>query len=90
MDDDERVVMMDGWDEAAIGCAYVWSTDGTRPLRAVYSGEKIVELLMSRDGLTEEEALEHIDFNMEGAYVGPQTPIIVWHSMFLDAMEASQ
>jgi hypothetical protein len=28
--------------------------------------------------MTEEEALEYIEFNIENAYIGKDTPIIVW------------
>jgi hypothetical protein len=44
----------------------------------VYDAEKIRDLLMKRDGMTMEEAREYIEFNIEGAYVGPHTPIILW------------
>jgi hypothetical protein len=30
------------------------------------------------EGMTEEEALEWISFNVEGAYVGDATPVIFW------------
>jgi hypothetical protein len=33
---------------------------------------------MTRDGMTAEEAREYIEFNIEGAYMGPDTPILVW------------
>jgi hypothetical protein len=32
---------------------------------------------MQRDGMTEEDASDYFEFNIEGAYVGPQTPIYV-------------
>ena len=31
-----------------------------------------------KDGMTAEEAREYIEFNIEGAYMGPDTPILVW------------
>jgi type II secretory pathway predicted ATPase ExeA len=37
----------------------------------------MVRVLM-RKGMTEEEAREYISFNVEGAYLGPETPIIYW------------
>ena len=43
----------------------------------VYDGEQIRENLM-RDGMTSEDAREYIEFNIEGAYVGQDTPVIVW------------
>jgi hypothetical protein len=32
---------------------------------------------MERDGMTSEEAMEYIDYNCVGAWVGENTPIIV-------------
>jgi len=34
--------------------------------------------MVEQDGMTEEEAIEFIDFNIVGAYVGESTPIIMW------------
>ena len=71
------MLKMDGLDDALIGRADVWVGNGTVE-RLVYSGEKVIEVLMERDGMTEEEAYEFMDFNIAGAYMGPQTPVIVW------------
>ena len=73
----EDMVLIDGYKDAIIGMAEVWNVDGSKTFRAVYSGERIVEILMG-EGFTWEEAVEHIDFNIEGAYVGPNTPVVVW------------
>ena len=37
---------------------------------------------MTRDGMTEEEAQEYFDFNVEGAYMGEKTPIWVDDELF--------
>jgi hypothetical protein len=47
------------------------------PLLAVYSYPLMIETLMLRDGMTYTEAAEYIDFNVAGAWVGEQTPIII-------------
>ena len=47
------------------------------PPRAVYSEEKILEVLVKRDGMTHEEAIEFFDFNIRGAYMGEQTPMYI-------------
>jgi hypothetical protein len=72
------MLKFDGYDTCLIGVATVWHPDGTLAQRLVYDGDKIVELLMEGDDLSEDDAREHVSFNMEGAYVGPSTPIIVW------------
>ena len=50
----------------------------TKDGRAVYNYYKIVELLMERDGMTEEEAIDYIDYNTLRAlpYMGTGAPII--------------
>ena len=54
----------------------------------VYDAEEIRDLLMSRDGMDFGEAREYIEYNIEGAYVGPTTPILVWkHDEFYGEMD---
>ena len=75
------MLKMDGYDTAVIGQAQVWvSVDGgmTREDVLIYSGQGILETLVERDGMDWDDAREFIEFNMEGAYMGPATPIIVW------------
>jgi hypothetical protein len=43
----------------------------------VYDAEKIREILM-RDGMSSDEAREHIEFNIESGYLGADTPVLVW------------
>lgn len=77
------MIKFDGYDEAIIGSASVWHPDGSREDRMVYDGEAILDLLISRDGMTREEAMEFIDFNVEGGYLGPDTPIVTWRDVDL-------
>jgi hypothetical protein len=46
--------------------------------RAIYFANEIIGTLVSRDDMSEEEALEFFDFNIECAYVGEFTPIYMW------------
>lgn len=63
----------DGFDEAIIGL----EMNGSLP-RVVYSIEKMVFILMQRDSMTEEEAVEFISFNVTSAYLGGEgTPIYI-------------
>jgi len=62
---------LEGMDEALVGYAVQW---GSPPL-PVYDGEKIVEILAKDMGF--EEAAEHFSFNIECAYVGSGTPLIL-------------
>ena len=69
---------IDGFDDALLGVALIWGSNGSRTEVLVYDAEKIRAQLMLRDKMTSEEAREYIEFNIEGAYVGPDTPIVVW------------
>ena len=81
-----KLIKMDGLDKALIGRSCIWDSTGRQEDRLVYSGEKIVAILIARDGMTADEALEYIEFNIEGAYVGEQTPIVMW-SEFIEELK---
>jgi len=70
------MIKYDGYDEAIIGPASIWR-DSTTVTVLVYDAEKIREVLM-RDGMDAEEAREFIEFNIEGGYLGIETPVLVW------------
>lgn len=70
------MLKIDGHDNAIIGPAMVWRGPQMCDV-LVYDGEQIRENLM-KDGMSAEEAREYIEFNIEGAYVGDGTPVIVW------------
>jgi len=78
---------IDGYDEAIIGPAMIWDGFGKRVSVLVYSAEQIRSILMDRDGMDEEGAREFIEFNIEGAYMGPHTPILVWEDDMYDEDE---
>jgi hypothetical protein len=73
---DPNALLADGFDGCVIGVTDSWSGH-TRPTRVVYSVEKIIKQLMDDDGCTYEEAVEHFEFNVAGAYVGEHTPVFV-------------
>lgn len=74
MNDD--LLKFDGFDDAIIGVCVTWHGNMLVE-RIIYNGKKILDQLMA-GGMSEEEASEHIDFNMLGAYVGESTPAIMW------------
>lgn len=71
------MIKLEGYDEAIIGPACVLLENETVS-RLVYDAEKIREILMKRDGMESDEAREFIEFNIEGAYMGKGTPVLVW------------
>ena len=66
-----------GHDDAILGPALIWG-NGERISVLVYDAEAIRTTLMERDNMEADEAREYIEFNIEGAYMGPDTPILVW------------
>jgi hypothetical protein len=58
--------------------AYIGFTIGIGRSLAVYDYYKCVEVLVSRDKITEEEAIEYLDFNTVFAYFGENTPIFLF------------
>jgi len=75
----EGVLLADGLDHAFTGLWYPQFNDRTEEIEvgvATYSVSKIIEGYV-KDGMTEEEAHEFFQFNVEGAYVGEKTPIFI-------------
>lgn len=71
---DMTLLLLDGFDEAFIG----WTQRINEEAVACYSYDKMVDLLVKRDSMNAEEAMEYIDFNCVGAWVGERTPFIVY------------
>jgi hypothetical protein len=69
----ESALLADGFEEALIG----FGQRCGQPLLAVYDYTKMVEVLMFRDGMSYDDACEYIDYNVVGAWVGEQTPLIL-------------
>jgi hypothetical protein len=80
------MLKIDGHDNAIIGPAMVWR-GGSLCNALVYDAEKIRENLV-KGGMDPEDAREYIEFNIEGAYVGEHTPVLVWTQDMWDEGEA--
>lgn len=70
--DDEEVLLADGFEDAFVGVGRQFNG----PPCAVYDRSVCIAILM-RDGMDESEAEEYFSFNVEGAWVGENTPIFV-------------
>jgi len=66
---DQTFLKADGFDDAVIG------VEIGDPMRLVYSVTRVIEKLVAIDEMSVEDAIEHFEFNIRGAYVGEQTPI---------------
>tara|TARA_R100001440_G_scaffold15358_1_gene26139 strand:+ start:3535 stop:3786 length:252 start_codon:yes stop_codon:yes gene_type:complete len=67
---EEECLTADGFDDALIGCTY-----GANVV-AVYDLDKVIETLVE-EGMEYDDAVEHIDYNVVGSYVGEKTPIFI-------------
>jgi len=64
----------EGFDKAILG---IGSRCGYEDI-IVYSVSKCIDVLIDRDGMEPDEALEFFEYNVLGSYVGKLTPIFVW------------
>ncbi len=64
---DENFLKADGFDEAILGVE-------EKGMTLIYSVKRCIDILI-REGLSDEDAIDHFYFNIEGAYVGDKTPI---------------
>ena len=69
----DNILLADGLEGAFLG---VVESFGENP-RACYDMEKCIEIFMD-EGMSVEEASEHFEFNVRGAYVGKYTPAFIF------------
>lgn len=67
---EEQFLKADGFDEAVIGLDPV-------SMKLIYSREMMIDLLVVNDNMTEEEAIEYLEYNTWNTYFGDQTPIYI-------------
>lgn len=65
---EEQLTIADGFDEAVIGIDVVGE-------RIIYSVQGVIDILMERDGMDEQDAIDWYEYNMQSTYVGEHTPI---------------
>lgn len=73
---DPEILTADGLDAALIGFVELWveAKVGASPKTvALYDREKCIQIFVAQ-GMTEDEASEHFEFNVIGGYVGKTTP----------------
>lgn len=68
--DTDDILFADGFDDAIIGFEpNLW--------KVVYSRQKCIEVLSKEDDMSEEEAIDYLEYNTFNAYVGDKTPVWV-------------
>ena len=65
-------LLADGFETALIGFGFQFNA-----AVAIYDYERCLAILRDRDGMSADGALEFFEFNVAGAYVGPNTPVFV-------------
>ena len=65
-----EALFADGFGDALVGFAV---RSGCHV--ALYDQEKCIQILMDRDGLLYDDAVEFFEFNVIGSWVGEKTPI---------------
>jgi len=86
VDKHEPLWLADGLEEAFLGLVMHFQT--IYPI-ACYDYHKVLEIFM-RDGMTEEEAIEHFEYNVIGAYVGDRTPCYLTLMTLEEAIELEE
>lgn len=74
-DNDGKPILYTGLEKAFIGVLRRYGQD--LPV-ALYDYDKCMRILMTRDGMDEDEAMEWIEYNVIGGWVGEQTPGLVF------------
>ena len=70
--DQEECPTWDGFDDALVG-----HVSGIE-VRAVYDVQQMIKILVERDKMDHDEAVEYLEFNVLGAYIGDKTPIHIY------------
>ena len=68
----ESLLLATGFESAFVGIGQQFNQQF-----AVYDREKCIDILMSRDEMTRDDAEEYFEFNVAGAWVGKFTPVYV-------------
>tara|TARA_R110000823_G_scaffold268541_1_gene388431 strand:- start:480 stop:740 length:261 start_codon:yes stop_codon:yes gene_type:complete len=68
-----EAMLADGFDDGIMGMCVQF---GAEPLVA-YDYEKCINILTERDDLTRTQAIDYLQFNVIGAYVGLNTPVFI-------------
>ena len=67
-----ELLVADGFDKAIIGVSTSFNK-----MSVAYDTNKCIKILMSRDKMSREEAIEYFEYNVAGAYVGEHTPSFI-------------
>jgi hypothetical protein len=69
--ENEAALLADGFEDCLVGICYQFG----RPPLACYDYDKCVAKLMERDKMEHDEAVEFLEVNTIGSWVGDNTPV---------------
>jgi hypothetical protein len=81
--DETGLMLANGLEAAFVGLVYRFNI--LDPI-ACYDYDQVIQGLIE-DGCTEEEAIEHFEYNIIGAWVGDRTPCFIRRMSLDDAIE---
>ena len=84
MTDEEKPLLFDGFEKAFMG---ILRRKGQNVPITVYDYNKCVDILMQRDGMQEDEAVEWIEVNSLGAWMGEGTPSMLFRCTMRELSE---
>jgi len=67
-----ELLVADGFDKAIIGVSTTFHKKSV-----AYDTNKCINILIKRDKMSREEAIEYFEYNVTGAYVGEHTPSFI-------------
>lgn len=72
----EDILLADGFETAFVGICRRFSNSC-----ALYDYQKCVDILVERDKMDYDDAIEYMEYNVLGAYVGRNTPIFLMEKL---------
>ena len=75
----EEATLLDGYEDAIVG---VVDVAGALAPVVAYDGDKCLAILMERDKMSDEDALDYFSYNTMRAlpYIHQHTPVIFWRA----------
>lgn len=73
-DDELLFLSEEEYDDAIIGVCEQFGSN----IKVAYDGYKLLQIIMNVSNMDEESALEYLNYNIVGSYVGESTPVYIW------------
>jgi len=68
-----ELLQCDGFESALLGLCEIKGRDAC----LAYDHEECINILMDRDDMSHDDAIEYMEYNVTDAYVGPHTPAFI-------------